>query len=234
MTINARIEPSEAKKILAILLGVELTLVLIYVSLVLLGMAEHRLMKFFDLDEEANLPAWFSSIQLLAIGMLFLLLYLKKAFHPSISSRFVLFIAMAFIFLSLDEAASVHERVTRILKDVSWFPSFRGNHGRWVFIYAAVGALIAPFSVRHVMRIWKCHRREAMIIAFGIFLLGMGAVGLEVISFEFLRSRIPSIADTIEIAAEEFSEMAGASIILYGALGFLSKQPSDNTTQESC
>ena len=56
-----------------------------------------------------------------------------------------------------------------------------------------------------------------MALGFAIFLLGV--VGLEVISFQFLRGEdVPQYLYRLEVAIEEFLEMIGITIVLYGAV----------------
>jgi len=50
----------------------------------------------------------------------------------------------------------------------------------------------------------------------GFFLLG--GVGLEAIGYQFLRSGSTPLLYSAEVALEEFLEMSGASITLYGTI----------------
>ena len=55
-----------------------------------------------------------------------------------------------------------------------------------------------------------------MALGFATFLVGV--VGMEIISFQFLRGAdIPTYLYRIEVAIEEFLEMVGITIVLYGA-----------------
>ena len=52
----------------------------------------------------------------------------------------------------------------------------------------------------------------------------LGGVGLEIISYQFLREDETSLFYIVEVAFEEFLEMLGASLILYGAILFSSEK----------
>ncbi|GJD97925.1 hypothetical protein OCOJLMKI_5164 [Methylobacterium iners] len=63
----------------------------------------------FDLDGEGNIPAWFSSVMLLMCSILFFIAYLVSN-RTDGAQRTWLGAAAAFLLLSLDEAASLHEK----------------------------------------------------------------------------------------------------------------------------
>jgi hypothetical protein len=66
---------------------------------------------------------------------------------------------------------------------------------------------------------WKTHRRQTAIMASGFAIFLIGAAGLEVVGYQFLRGE-PSLSYfyQLEVALEEFLEMIGISITVYGAI----------------
>lgn len=97
-------------------------------------------------------------------------------------------------------------------------PRFKGDHGIWIPIYLLVSSVIVAFTYPHFRSIWLQAQREFIIMAFGAVLLLLGVVGLEIISYEFLRVDASVLLYKLEVAIEEFLEMTGASLILYGTL----------------
>ena len=68
------------------------------------------LLKLFDLDEEQNIPTFFSYFLLNFCCFLLLIIHLQQKILNSRWSMYWLFLAIIFFILSFDEAASVHER----------------------------------------------------------------------------------------------------------------------------
>jgi hypothetical protein len=76
-----------------------------------------RLFRFFDLDEEANFPAWYASSKFLLCAFMAGTLLIRtnrkdKLFLPL--SAFV----CVMVLLSMDEAAMVHERFAAVLEEI--------------------------------------------------------------------------------------------------------------------
>lgn len=203
--------------LLLILVGFEFSMVVLYLIDAFFQIPP-RLFNRFDLNGEATIPSWFSSMQLFVIGVLFLFsknwTYSTFLFRPSILKL----IGFGFIFLSMDEAALIHEKIQRELMQGDWMPSFRIKQGMWITAYAIVAALIALISWRTLFSFWKYYKREAKIILLGLMIFVAGAVGLEIIYYQYLPDGQRALSNKIEIAFEEFFEMLGASIILYGTI----------------
>jgi hypothetical protein len=136
-----------------------------------------------------------------------------------LSSRFIFFAGIVFIFLSADEAATIHENLTRIaLKlDLRWL-LFKG-HGAWIPVYLSLGLIFLLVLRHHLLALWKHYRQETLVVIVGGIVFLVGVIGFEILSYS-----IRSIASTssilyqIEVLVEEFFEMSGISIILYGVM----------------
>ena len=79
---------------------------------------EYRLLKqfvrLFQLDGEANIPAWFSSSLLLQISLLLAIIaYAKKKIKAPYYYHWAL-LSLIFLLLSIDEASEIHERLNII------------------------------------------------------------------------------------------------------------------------
>ena len=70
---------------------------------------------------------------------------------------------------------------------------------------------------------WQHFKPEAGVAAVGAAVYVGGAVGLEVVSYLLLASGVPADLYLLEVAVEEFLEMAGVSVILYAVLRFASR-----------
>ena len=176
------------------------------------------LRRLANMGSEVSVATWFSTIQLLAVGFVSLLIgiYTRSRRHFLAPAAFA--VGIGFIFLSMDEASAIHESITIILKhfDMTWF-MFRDDHGGWVAVYLVLGLLIFVLSYRRFLRpLWDRYRREALLMAAGFVLFLVGAVGIEVISYHMhgMSSEVRSLAGAIE----EFLEMFGISVTLYGSM----------------
>ncbi len=192
----------------------EIFLVIAYVG----GLLLDHPTKFFNFNGEANLPSWFSSTQYLLIGLVFLVKRDQCNTNVSPSRFFFLMGAIGFIFLSADEAAQVHETMNGVIQNVNWLPRFKGGNGIWIFIYGLFGLALLLYTFRDIFRMWQRYRRQTSIMVIGFIILVIGSAGLEAFGYEYLSSRLTPLAFMFEAAGEEFLEMLGVSIILYGAL----------------
>jgi hypothetical protein len=114
--------------------------------------------------------------------------------------------------------ASIHEKLSVLFKHVEWIPRFKGDHGLWVFIYAIIGLILLLANLRAFVAMWNRYRHATSIMAIGMGFFLLGGVGLEAIGYQFLRSGSTPLLYSAEVALEEFLEMSGASITLYGTI----------------
>lgn len=208
-----------ATRIVRPLLAIELLLVALYWLKILCG-DPPLLNPLCDLDGEANIPAWFSSAQLLTIAIT---LWTANRFRTDklLPSRWFLnLLATGFLLLSLDETAQVHETITGVIgsRYADWAPLLVSSHKAF-----AVLALIGVYGVLHYFykdarAAWRWSRRECTICLIGVCVVILGGSVLEAIGYIYLQKG--SLAYQIEVTAEEFLEMFGATLILRAALVF--------------
>jgi hypothetical protein len=209
---------STANKVFLGLVAFELLFVAVASVDVALGSPSWIIKQLFDLDGDANIPAWFSSVQLFVIGLIFLLISRMSGRDNAPSPASLILFGLGFIFLSADESASIHERMSVTLRNATVVPRFRDGHGVWISIYALIGVALLLLNYRAFAAMWHRHRRAGTFLAGGVALLVVGGVGLEIVSYEFLRDGSTPLLYSLEVVAEEFLEMFGASLALYGAM----------------
>lgn len=221
--MNAKIDctPQEARKLLVFLLGLELALVALYVLIQAsgLGMPKGTVRALFDLSGDLSIPAWFSSVQLFVVGGVLLVASRNNRREQHLPSWFLVAGSLVFFFLSVDEGAAIHERITGAARswELNWL-LFKGGQGAWIAVYASIAVLVALSSARYFGMAWRHFRRETLIGFYGAAMLVIGAVGFEIISYLFLRSGSTPRLYKAEVVCEEFLEMSGVSVILYAAL----------------
>ena len=196
----------------------EIAFVALYAVDQLLGSPIWTIQRLVDLDHEQNIPTWFSVIQLFFIGLLITLKAFRRQPGRDPSRPLLLLAAGAFVFLSLDEAASIHESVTQALLHIEQLPRFEGDHGMWIPIYGGLILLALAIGLPGIRLMWAHHRAALLVAGGGAGVFVFGAVGLEIISYQYLTPGTPMYA--LEVGVEEFLEMLGASLMLYGSVLF--------------
>jgi hypothetical protein len=208
-----------------ILLVINLILGLAYIINYLIGWWFPKLTSFVDLNGEDNLPTWYSSIQWFCVATV-LGIFAWRNFSPS-SWRSWLLLALPLMFLafSLDEVAQIHEwfgfKTDRFLPGRTRLHTMFQETGIWAFLVGP--PFIALFgSVMFSLRTYFKHAPDAFVkILLGMMVMLTGALGLETLS-NFID--IKSEFYILEIVMEEFLEMTGSTIILWGSCELLQRQ----------
>ncbi|WP_303906041.1 hypothetical protein [Thiohalomonas denitrificans] len=176
--------------------------------------------RLVDLNGEMNIPTWFSSLQLAAIGGVFGYIWYRQRLvrggEGPVTTMF-LYAGLGFLFFSLDESTGLHESVSVAFEKVTWLPRFSGDHGLWVPIYGALGITALFIARKQVRTIRALFPRLFALFAAGVAIVLAGAVGVEIITYEFITAP-GSMTYALAVSVEEFCEMLGASVILYSAL----------------
>ncbi|HJQ68249.1 MAG TPA: hypothetical protein VKA70_04725 [Blastocatellia bacterium] len=178
----------------------------------------------FNLDGEANIPAWFSSSQLLLICLMVWVAALLGRSSDRPRRFSLLMMGALFLLLSLDETSQVHEGVTASLGDryVDWVPPLMLKHIEIPVVSLVLLLLLVRLVYPDLKAFWLWSRRKTLIAAAGILTYLSGASLLETMGYEFIEKGTPLYR--IEVCAEEFLEMLGASLILYTAISLVEER----------
>jgi len=150
-----------------------------------------------DLDLEANLPAWWSSLVLVAVAAACLAISLLARVGGRRDWRWLL-AAAGFLGLSLEEVAQVHEEVGVLVG---------GSEERvsvWPLVYLPVLALGAAVLVR-CMR--DLSRPQRLVVGIGLALYAV-AIASETAAISV------ETRGSVEVVIEENAEMLGTSLVL--------------------
>lgn len=214
------------------LLGIDLLLTTLYVlfHIVADDVTWGPLRPFFDMNADISIPSWFATIKLFAIAAL-----LHGACglrQQAVSRRLLGAGALGFLFLSIDESARVHEKITAVARMLEFDWLLIAGQGAWITVYAAIGAVLAILYGPALLRLSKRFPREATIGAAGAALFVAGAVAVEIVGYTLTPD---SPAYRLEVAFEEWFELIGVSTILYGTLRLhlrlaaLDEEPAPNS-----
>ena len=170
------------------------------------------LRRMFDLNEEANAPAWYASaLWLLAAGLA------VETGRGSGRRLWWWSLAALFAFFSLDEAAQVHELAGILIEQ-------KGSARQGVFFYewviyglALAGVLTLAYG-RFVLSLPRLVKLLLMAAA-AVFLAG--AVGLEMLTGAVMSGIVGfpvGLGWKREVAAEELLEMSGVILLIQALL----------------
>jgi hypothetical protein len=169
----------------------------------------------FDLDREANVPSWYSSLAILCCATLLATIVFTKRKEQDPHYRAWRLLAATFLLLSLDEAASLHELSMPTLR--------RYLHTSGVFYFAWVipGAL---FVLAVFLRMLKLLRdldrqtRQRFLVAGAVYVAG--ALGMEMIGGAYTSASGGDFYYAFAIV-EETLEMVGILLFLHALLCYV-------------
>jgi len=207
---------ADAKILLRILLGFETLLVSGYIltHIIAPGLPwPWRLIpRFLDVDREVSIPTWFSSIQLFAAGVMVLLMVTNCVKQLKV---FLVLLGLGLLFLSMDEATAVHDNIYSGAQRLK-LQSLEGREYLvWMVPYLCIGVMGLTVAYRPVLFAWRNFRRESAWIAAGTAVFIGGGIEIEIFT-HYLYGIAVDAKFFLAVAAEEFFEMAGVSIMLYG------------------
>lgn len=151
------------------------------------------LLQLFDLDEENNLPTWFSSFLLLNCGFF---LYVFSSGEQVQKKFYWRFMAAGFFLLAIDEVAGLHETFNSSI-EMNWA------------IPAAI--LVLFLAVAFVPFLLSLPRKLAFMFIVSGAVFVSGAIIVELLSEDMDSD---SLAYMLAVAVEEGLEMLGALLFL--------------------
>ncbi|NEQ37642.1 MAG: hypothetical protein F6K40_15775 [Okeania sp. SIO3I5] len=204
----------------------ELVIVIIYLSSILVSGKPYPL---FDMNGQMTISSLLQALHLFIIGLIPLILFFQE-WHSQISpSRwFKLTFAILLIYGAIDEVWKIH------LQLKNWFP-WLGERG-WLKIYIVVFIMPLIIFYSDLRFLWRSYRRETFLALLGMLIFGIGGFGAEVfqdiakplLSLLFTQDFLTTFIERFRIAFEEFFELIGENLVLYGFLLFLGKRLDEN------
>ncbi len=178
--------------------------------------ADHiSIRRIFNVAREESLPTWFSSLQALAVAVTAWALWRIE------DARGWAYVALFFLYVSIDDAAAIHERVATALSDT--FPSLPFLEGYPSFSWHL---LVAPFLAAGLLAVavyqWRRMptRRTLLLLGAGLAAFAISQ-GLDVL--EGIDGLFEGWADDLGVAdytvshgfraTEEWLEMLGTTAL---------------------
>jgi hypothetical protein len=194
-------------------------LVGLYLRFQLVGMETKSLrlfIKLFDFNLEANLPTYFSSLLLLANGILLALIGCR---YKALGQKFWYWYGLSaiFIFLALDEMIQIHEQLRAPM--TALFDTSGLLYFAWFIPYLVITILIALAYFKFMMRLPK--QILKLFILAGVLFVS-GAVGLEAISGMHAETHgEQNLTYALMYTVEELLEMLGAIVFMYALITYI-------------
>lgn len=171
----------------------------------------------FNVNVENNVPTFFSAFLLLSCAAT-LVVVARLPGNAASDRRHWGWLALIFLFLALDEDASIHELFIEPMRYV--LPKHGLLHFGWVVPYALLALGVGIAYLRFTLRLPEPTRQ--LVFAAGCTYLA-GCAGFEMIGGWYV-SEVSGGQDFIYmtiVACEEFLEMCGAILFLYALLDHL-------------
>lgn len=199
------------------LIGLEIGLALAYLRQVWIG---HTSPPWLDLNGMRSLPSLLQASHLFAIGLIALgILIGRQRMARPVSWVLPLALALLCFYGGCDELIKLHLQLTQY---------------NWQYIYLAILAAIPILCWRDLIWLWCTHRSIVLWVLLGITIFLLGGFGGEAIKTTLhnafrpetmvtligTTNRLQFLAEHIRITIEEFSELLGESLILFGVAQF--------------
>lgn len=182
------------------------------------------LISLFQLGSEANIPTWFSSVNLLYLS---LCIYQARVHLPAKAKQAWALIAFT-IFLSMDETAEIHEKVSHLLaRMIEFHPLLRYP---WVvaglFFFIAFAWLLLNLCA-------GIPRRFRRVITTGVLVYFSSCLGLEVVEGVWAHYHGEGhVVYQLLMTLEEIGEILGVTLMAYG-FGLTARAPHEGTEHET-
>ena len=212
----------EPRRLLTVHLVIIAGLVLANVPIAVMdGMGHYSLYgysRLLRLEEEANIPSFFSSLALIACAVA--AFANRSRLPPGDPDRSAWgLLAAFFAFLALDEAAMLHELANRISADLDLDGTLT-NLG--VFVYVPITIWLAA----RLLRFWlRQERRLRAALLAGAAMYGAAAFGVELVENELLSAGFGphDLPLRVSFTFEESGEMLAVAVFLYAFLRHFSR-----------
>jgi len=180
----------------------------------------YGLVKLFDFDTEKNIPTFYSTIALFFVSVLLLFITLA---HKKLKSSYFpwLGLAIIFLFLSVDEFVSIHERFTTPVSKLL-IRSCQVHPAAWTIPYGIALIVLIIVYFKFLMGLPR-RIRNLFLLSGAIFVTG--AVGFEFFGGHHVKLYgEENFVFSLFYTCEEFLEMLGIALFIYTLLLYISTQ----------
>lgn len=173
----------------------------------------------FDLNREGSIPNWYSSAQLLLAAALLAGIAVATGRLGLPRRRHWMVLALIFVYLSADEAASIHNNLGNYRSsnpgdNVTGLASIP-----WVW---PASIIVATFVISYIPFIRGLPRRFAILFVLAGMVYVSGALGLEIVGALFHQVLGgQTFAASLVLVVEETGELVGEVIFIHALLSYV-------------
>jgi hypothetical protein len=177
--------------------------------------------RLFFMGNEGNVPAFFSALAIMAAAVLAALIARTERVDGKWAARWLV-VGALLVFMSFDEAASIHELLDRV-------DARRADAGifyyAWVIPYFALVVIVAASLFAFWLRL---PARTRIGLAVSAVIYCAGAIGMELVQGALAAQEGRAVYRTLKmsvyITIEEGAEMLGVALLIRTLLSHLASQ----------
>ncbi|MGH7231484.1 MAG: hypothetical protein ACREJU_09025 [Nitrospiraceae bacterium] len=176
-------------------------------------------LRLFNVDQELSIPSWYSSSTLLLTSIFLVFIGLARKREGDRYALHWLMLSAIFLYLSLDEAAMIHEMAIWPLR--KQFPRYTSGYlyYAWVIPGGAVVLVLAVTYLRFLAHL-PVKTRYLCLLA-GTLYVG-GALGIELLGGKYnTLYGMENFTYFLIVAGEEGMEMFGIVVFLYALSSYM-------------
>ncbi len=205
-----------------VLFVIDFALAGVFITDYFIGSPVQALSNFIDLDGECNFSAWYSSLQLFAVGLLLGVFAYFNFKRTDAKSWVFVFLPAIFFLLSLDESAQIHEWIAE--QSDTFLPGKSRENtpfpvtGIWIFF---LGFPFLALMLFIFIKLKVLIRGRGHVLA--MFLAGVTVFLGSATTLDLLENFLPSEGTlrTLQIMFEELGEMVGVTILIWASCELL-------------
>lgn len=185
--------------------------------------SSYNLDELFSVDNENNIPTYFSSLLFLIASLVtFAIAKLKRGQANSYHIHWMI-LATGFLYMSIDESAILHEKLITLTNRLF---SIRSDFLEYSWVIPGI-LIVLLLAIYYFPFIRHLPRRTMWLMVMSGFIFVIGAIGFEMLgSYAYNHFTLNSREYTVIVTIEEFFEMTGLILFIYTALDYLSKNHS--------
>lgn len=180
----------------------------------------------FNLHFDTSVPTWYASVTLLLCAVLLWIIARAKQQSQDRFSRQWKILSYIFLFMSVDEVATVHEVLGETLKQRLTGETGGFLHYSWVILGGIFVLVFAAAYIRFLLHLPAKTKR--LFIVAGFVYVG-GALGMEMINARYDALHGQNFTYEMMTVFEEFMEMTGIAVFIYALMTYMTR-PNEPVT----
>lgn len=182
----------------------------------------HRI-ALFNLDREGNIPTLYAAVTtLLCSGLLAVIATARKR-QEKRDYLYWAGLAIAFLFLAVDDGAALHENIIRPLRNILNTSGFL--YFAWVIPY---GIMVITMGLVYLRFLFSLTARIRYLIIFAGILYVGGALGFELVGGYWTELHgQENVVYELLTTCEQSLQMAGILVFIYALMSYIASELSD-------